>query len=73
MAGNKRIAAIIFFCLTAIGATGSGAYYLLVHSGWTLALKHEDTAGQCAIASGHAGGVRCGRQCMGKALGRANN
>ncbi len=45
MAGNKRIAAIIFFCLTAFGATGGGAYYLLVHSGWTLALKHDDTAG----------------------------
>jgi uncharacterized repeat protein (TIGR01451 family) len=45
MAGNKRIAAIIFICLTAIGAAG-GAYYFLVHSGWTLALTHEDTAVQ---------------------------
>ncbi|HEY3393334.1 MAG TPA: hypothetical protein VGK58_11550, partial [Lacipirellulaceae bacterium] len=45
MAGNKRFAAIIFICLTAICATG-GAYYLLVHSGWTLALEHEGAAAQ---------------------------
>jgi uncharacterized repeat protein (TIGR01451 family) len=46
MAGNKRFAAIIFVCLTAICATGAGAYYLLVHSGWTLALEHGGAAAQ---------------------------
>jgi uncharacterized repeat protein (TIGR01451 family) len=46
MAGNKRFAAIIFICLTAICATGAGAYYLLVHSGWTLALEHGGAAAQ---------------------------
>ncbi|HJQ78815.1 MAG TPA: hypothetical protein VJ828_02615 [Lacipirellulaceae bacterium] len=46
MAGNKRFAAIIFICLIAICATGAGAYYLLVHSGWTLALEHEGAAAQ---------------------------
>jgi uncharacterized repeat protein (TIGR01451 family) len=44
MAGNKRIAAIIIFTLTAIGATGAGAYYFLIHSGWTLALTQTDAA-----------------------------
>jgi uncharacterized repeat protein (TIGR01451 family) len=42
MAGNKRFAAIIFFGLTALIATGAGAYYLISRGGWTLALTQRN-------------------------------
>jgi hypothetical protein len=46
MAGNKRFATIVFLGLSVLAATGAGAYYLLVSSGWTLALTHQQAAAQ---------------------------